>query len=388
MPKKGRRGENMRQLWALIKKEFLQIRRDPRTLGIILFAPVVMLILYGYAVNFDIRHLGVVVYDGDSSQHSREFVKAFSTSEYFDLLGYSDSPAASIKYLDSGKARAFVWIPAGFGRKLTAGESSDIFLGIDGADSNTATIALGYFTGFVRTYSSKIVLQRLQGKGQDGLVRRMIPFTVQEQVWYNPELVSAHFIVPGLISVLLMMMVSLLTGMAITGEKERNTFEQLAASPIHPFTLILGKIIPYAIASFGGVLLIIPAGVFGFGVPLKGNLLVLFLFIIIFLTAALAMGLTFSTIAKTQQQAMLMTMTATLLPAILLSGFVFPIETMPLFLQLISNLIPAKYFLVALRGIFLKGTGLQILWPQLLSLVLFTVFFATVAAVRFKKRLD
>lgn len=380
--------ENMRQLRALIKKEFLQIRRDPRTLGIILFAPVVMLILYGYAVNFDIRHIGVVVYDEDSSQHSREFIKAFSTSEYFVLLGYSDSPVALSKYLDSGKARAFLWIPAGFSRKLAAKESSEIFLGIDGADSNTATIALGYFTGFVRTYSSKIVMERLNGMGQDGLVSRMVPFAVQERVWYNPELVSAHFIVPGLISVLLMMLVPLLTGMAITGEKERNTFEQLAASPIHPFTLILGKIIPYAIASFGGVLLIIPAGVFGFGVPLKGSLLVLFLFIIIFLTAALAMGLTFSTIAKTQQQAMLMTMMATLLPGILLSGFVFPIETMAWPLRLISNLIPAKYFLVALRGIFLKGIGLQILWPQLLSLALFAGLFATVAAVRFKKRLD
>lgn len=378
----------MRQLWALVKKELLQIRRDPRTLGIILFAPVVMLILYGYAVNFDIRHIGVVVYDQDSSRQSRDLIKAFSSSEYFDLLGYSNNAADLIKYLDSGKARAFLWIPAGFGRKLTAGDSGEIFLGIDGADSNTATIALGYFTGFTRTYSAGIVLERLEASGQSTLAQRLVPFTATEQVWYNPELVSSHFIIPGLISVLLMMMVSLLTGMAITGEKERNTFEQLAASPIHPFTLILGKIIPYAIASFGGVLLIIPAGVFGFGVPLKGNLLVLFLFIIIFLTAALAMGLTFSAIAKTQQQAMLMTMSATLLPAILLSGFVFPIETMPLFLRLISNLIPAKYFLVALRGIFLKGIGLRILWPQLFSLLLFAGFFATVAAVRFKKRLD
>lgn len=378
----------MRQLRALIKKEFLQIRRDPRTLGIILFMPVVMLILYGYAINFDIRHIGVVVYDEDSSMQSREFVNTFNTSEYFDLLGYSDNSATLSKLLDSGRARAFVWIPAGFGRKLATGDSSEIFLGIDGADSNTATIALGYFTGFIRSYSAGIILHRLKESGRESLIKTMTPFTVREQVWYNPKLISSHFIVPGLISTLLMMMVSLLTGMAITGEKERNTFEQLAASPIHPLILILGKIIPYAIASFGGVLLIIPAGVFGFRVPLRGNLLVLFLFIIVFLTAALAMGLTFSAIAKTQQQAMMMTMTATLLPAILLSGFVFPIETMPLVLRLISNLAPAKYFLVALRGIFLKGIGLQILWPQLLSLVLFAGFFAAVAAIRFKKRLD
>ncbi len=378
----------MRQLWALIKKEFLQISRDPRTLGIILFAPVVMLILYGYAINFDIRHIGVVVYDQDSSQQSRELIKSFSSSEYFEILGYSNSTADLIKLLDSGKSRAFIWIPSGFGRKMTVGKNIEIFLGIDGADSNTATIVLGYFTGFIRSYSSGITLQRLKGSGRESLAQTMAPFTIREQIWYNPELVSSHFIVPGLISTLLMMMVSLLTGMAVTGEKERNTFEQLAASPIHPLILILGKIIPYAISSFGGVLLIIPAGIFGFGTPLEGNLLVLFLFILIFLTAALAMGLTFSTIAKTQQQAMLMTMMSTVLPAILLSGFVFPIETMPLFLQYITGLVPAKYFLIALRGIFLKGIGLQILWPELVSLVLFTGFFTMVAAVRFKKRLD
>lgn len=378
----------MRQLWALIIKEFLQIRRDPRTLGIILFAPVVMLILYGNAINFDLRHIRVAVYDQDSSGQSRELIDKLKVSEYFDVMGYCANPSKLTYLLDSGETRAFVWIPSGFGRKLANGESSEIFLGIDGADSNTATIALGYFTGFVRSYSSEIILHRLKKSGLDNLVNTMSTFSVKEQVWYNPEMVSAHFIIPGLIAVLLMMMVSLLTGMAITGEKERNTFEQLAASPIHPLILILGKIIPYAIASFGGVLLIIPAGVYGFGVPLNGNLIVLFIFILVFLTAALAMGLTFSTIAKTQQQAMLMTMSATLLPSILLSGFVFPVETMPLFLRLVSYLVPANYFLIALRGIFLKGIGLQILWPQLLSLALFAGFFAVVAAVRFKKRLD
>ncbi len=388
MPKRRLRGEIVRQLWALIKKEFIQIRRDPRTLGIILFAPVVMLILYGYAINFDIRHIGVVVYDQDLSPQSRDFIKSFNTSEYFDLLGYSDNSTDLIKILDSGSARAFIWIPAGYGRKMINGDCSEIFLGVDGADSNTATIALGYLTAFSSSYSSQIITRRLKEGGRTDLLKIISPFTIQEQVWYNPELVSAHFIVPGLISTLLMMMVSLLTGMAITGEKERNTFEQLAASPIHPLTLILGKIIPYAIASFLGVLLIIPAGIYGFGVPLRGNLLVLFFYIFIFLAAILAMGLTFSTVAKTQQQAMLMTTSATLLPAILLSGFVFPVETMPWILQLISNLVPAKYFLVALRGIFLKGVGLEILWPQLVSLILFASFFATIAVIRFKKRLD
>ncbi|MGE5581785.1 MAG: ABC transporter permease [Bacillota bacterium] len=378
----------MRQLWALVKKEFLQIRRDPRTLGIVLFAPLVMLLLYGFAINFDIHHIGIVVYDQDQSQRSREFIKSFSTSEYFDILGYSNNPDHLTDLLEAGQARTFLWIPHGFGAKLAAGKSSQLFLGVDGSDSNTATISLGYFTAFIRSYSTQIVVQRFHQSGREVLLKAMTPFSIQERIWYNPELVSSHFIVPGLIAVLLMMMVSLLTAMAITGEKERNTFEQLAASPIPPWKLILGKIIPYSLASFGGVLLIIPAGVFGFGVPLRGNLLILMMFIIIFLMAALAMGLTFSTIAKTQQQAMLMTASATLLPAILLSGFVFPIETMPWVLQLISNLVPAKFFLISLRGIFLKGVGLEVLWPQMVSLVIYMLFFAAIAALRFRKRLD
>lgn len=378
----------MRQLWALAKKEFIQIRRDPRTLGIILFAPVIMLVLYGYAINFDIHHIGIVVYDQDHSERSREFVKGCSSSEYFDILGYSNQPEQLTKLLDAGKARAFLWIPHNFGSKLAAGNTSEIFLGVDGADANTATIALGYFSGFVQSYSSQVIVQRLEQTGRKALMQTVTPFSIQERVWYNPELKSSHFIVPGLISALMMMLVSLLTAMAITGEKERNTFEQLAASPIAPWKLVLGKIVPYSIASFGGVLLIIPVGMYIFGVPLRGNIFILMSYIIVFLMAALSMGLTFSTIAKTQQQAMLMTVAATLLPVILLSGFVFPIETMPWILQLISNLVPAKYFLIALRGIFLKGVGFAVLWPQLVSLLIFITLFTVISVIRFRKRLD
>jgi ABC-2 type transport system permease protein len=378
----------MRQLLAIIKKEFLQIRRDPRTLGIILFAPVIMLILYGNAVNFDIRHIGIVVCDQDGSQSSREFIKGFSSSEYFDILEYTRDPESLVGYLDSSHARGVVWIPDGFGRKLSAGNSSEIFFGIDGADANTSIIALGYFSGYVRSYSGKISLMRLNRSGKGWLAGRMIPFTVEQRIWYNPELKSSHFIVPGLISTLLMMMVSLLTAMAITNEKERNTFEQLAASPIRAWQLIVGKMVPYALVSFGGVLLIIPAGIFLFGVPLRGNLATLFFFIFIFLMGTLAIGLFISTIAKTQQQAMFMVTSITAMPAVLLSGFVFPIESMPKFLQLISNIIPATFFLIALRGIFLKGVGLKVLWPQALALVIFAGGLMTIAASRFKKRLD
>lgn len=378
----------MKQLWALIKKEFLQIRRDPRTLGIVLFAPVVMLFLYGYAVNFDIHHIGIIVCDQDMSQESRQFIKGFSSSEYFDVIGYDRNPEHLIGYLDAGKARGVLWVPRGFGRKLASNTISDVFFGLDGADANTATISLSYFSKYVQTYSTNIILKRLDQSGHGALASRLIPFRTEQRVWYNSELKSSHFIIPGLISTLLMMVVALLTAMAVTNEKERNTFEQLAASPIKPWQLILGKIIPYALISFFGVLLIIPTGIFWFGVPMRGNLFILLFFIVIFLVSVLGIGLFFSTIAKTQQQAMFMVLPATSLPAILLSGFVFPIESMPQFLQIISYIIPARFFLIALRGVFLKGVGLEVLWPQALILVIFSVVLMTAASLKFKKRLD
>lgn len=378
----------MKQLWALIKKEFLQIRRDPRTLGMVLFAPVVMLFLYGYAINFDIHHIGIIVCDQDMSQESRQFIKGFSSSEYFDVSGYDRNPEHLIGYLDAGKARGVLWIPQGFGRKLAGNIASDVFFGLDGADANTATISLSYFSKYIQTYSTNIILKRLDQTGRGALASRLIPFRTEQRVWYNSELKSSHFIVPGLISTLLMMVVALLTAMAVTNEKERNTFEQLAASPIKPWQLILGKIIPYALVSFFGVLLIIPTGIFWFGVPMQGNLFILIFFILIFLVSVLGIGLFFSTIAKTQQQAMFMVLPATSLPAILLSGFIFPIESMPQFLQIISYIIPARFFLIALRGVFLKGVGLEVLWPQAIILIIFSVVLMTAASLKFKKRLD
>lgn len=383
----------MKQLWALIKKEFLQIWRDPRTLGIVILAPVAMLILYGYAVNFDIHHIRLIICDQDQTRQSREFIRGFASSDYFDIAGYHQNPADLLTFLDAGAARGVVWIPPGFGRKMAAGGSGAVFLGIDGADANSATIALGYFSKYVQAYSGQVQIQRLQlqklqQSKQGSRAGQMQPFQIEPRVWYNPELKSSHFIVPGLISTLLMMVVALLTAMAITNEKERNTFEQLAASPIKPWQLILGKIIPYALVSFLGVLLIIPAGIFWFGVPLRGNLGILLLFILIFLVAVLGIGLFFSAIAKTQQQAMFMVLPATTLPAILLSGFVFPIESMPPLLQYVSFIVPARFFLIALRGVFLKGVGLDVLWPEALILIVFSTLLMTVAARKFKKRLD
>jgi len=379
---------NLRELWAIIRKEFLQIWRDPRTLGIIIFAPLIMLVLYGYAVNFEIKNIAIAVCDQDQTRMSREFVQGLSANGYFELKKMILDPNKLLAEMDEGTAKAVLWLPAGFQKKILGMKESQVFLGIDGSDANTATIALGYLSGYTRLYSSKLSLARLESSGMASLAQGLIPYRVEQRIWYNPELKSAHFIIPGLISTLLMMLVSLLTAMAITGEKERNTFEQLAASPIKAWQLILGKLIPYAMVSFGGVLLIIPAGILLFQVPLRGSLLVLLFFIMIFLIATLGIGLLISTIAKSQQQAMLLAASLTAMPAVLLSGFVFPIESMPKILQLITNLIPAKFFLVALRGIFLKGIGLDLLWQQAVALLIFATVLLTVASLRFKKRLD
>jgi ABC-2 type transport system permease protein len=379
----------MIQLRALIKKEFLQIMREPLTVGMIILGPVLMLILYGYSLNSDVKHIGVIVCDRDNTAISRKFTEGFSSSEYFDILGNTGNSEELIADLDEAKAKAVLWIPEGFGSKIAGGRSSELFFGLDASDANTATVAAGYLNGYVSRYSNQIMVKRLTQQGYQAMIPKLLtPFKTEQRIWYNPKLASAYFIVPGLISTLLMMLVAMITAMAITRERERGTFEQLAASPIHSWQLIAGKLIPYAVASFGGVLLIIPAGIILFGVPFKGNWADLVLFITIFLVTTLGIGLMVSTISKTQLQAVMMVSTLTTVPAIFLSGFIFPIERLPLWIQIITNIAPAKFFLIALRGMFLKGTGLAVLWPELVELTAFAGLLLVVAVKKFQKRLD
>ena len=258
---------------------------------------------------------------------------------------------------------------------------------MDGADANTANVAQGYLNGVVQSYSARIIRDRLQRAGLAGRVSSA-PLAISTRVWYNEELKSSNFIVPGLCGILLMMLTTLLTAMAVTGEKERNTFEQLAASPIHPAELILGKILPYALVSSLGVILVVTLGRGIFGVPLRGSLVTLAVFSGLFLLTALGLGLLISTAAKTQQAAMFLAMTLTILPTILLSGFIFPINNMPPVVRYIAYAVPARYFIVALRGIFLKGVGFGVLWPQAAALAAFAIVVIILAATRFRKRLE
>jgi len=375
----------MRRLLAMIRKELTQIRRDPLTLGLVVVAPLFMLLLYGYAVNFDLRHIPMAVCDGDRSPQSREFLARFP-ADYFRIVATIDDPRLFDRALDSGAARIALWIPPGFGARVLSGRTAQVYAGLDGADANTARISLGYLNGVVQNYAAGLLVRELPaGHGQGSL---RLPLALATRVWYNPELRSAHFIVPGLVAILLMMLTTLLTAMAVTGEWEQNTMEQLAASPIRPLELMLGKILPYALVSSLGVLLVVTFGRAIFGVPLRGSLATLAAVSALFLLSALAVGLLVSTIAKTQQTAMMLAVFLTTLPTILLSGFVFPIASMPPVVRYLTYLVPARYYIVALRGVFLKGVGFGVLWPQALALAVLAILLTALAAARFRKRLE
>lgn len=376
----------MHRLLSVIRKELIQIRRDPLTFGLVVLAPLVMLLLYGYAVNFDLRHIPIVVCDQDRTPESRDFLAQFP-ADYFRIVSVTAEARVFDRALDAGRARVALWIPSGFGAKVAAGRPVQVYAGLDGADANTANVAQGYLNGVVQSYSARIIRDRLQRAGLAGRVSSA-PLAISTRVWYNEELKSSNFIVPGLCGILLMMLTTLLTAMAVTGEKERNTFEQLAASPIHPAELIIGKILPYALVSSLGVILVVTLGRGIFGVPLRGSLVTLAVFSGLFLLTALGLGLLISTAAKTQQAAMFLAMTLTILPTILLSGFIFPINNMPPVVRYIAYAVPARYFIVALRGIFLKGVGFGVLWPQAAALAAFAIVVIILAATRFRKRLE
>ena len=366
----------------MVRKEFLQIQRDPLTMCIVIFAPLIMLLLYGYAVTFDIRNIPMYVCDQDRTQESRDFLAHFPR-DYFNVYGITEEPSDFEVQLDSGQARLALWIPTGFKKNIHANQTVPIYVGIDGADSNTANVAIGYLEGVVQNFSSKILITRLQNSST---VSFSTPIQTETRVWYNPELKSSHFILPGLVALLLMMITTLLPAMAITSEKENNTIEQLAASPIKPLELMVGKMLPYAAISSFGVLLVVTLGRSIFRVPLRGDVLTLGLFSGLFLLTALTLGLLISTMAKSQQAAMMTSVMATTLPTFLLSGFVFPIANMPVVLRGLTYLIPARYFITALRSIFLKGVGLKILWPQAAALTAYTICLLLLASLRFKKQ--
>lgn len=372
--------------YMIMWKEFRQIIRDPRMLTVVVALPLFMLLLYGYAINLDVRNVRLAVYDQSRSPQSRELVNAFSRSGYFRIIAYPESYRQVSDLLDGGKARMVLVIPLRFADRLAEGQAAPVQVLVDGSDSTTAATALGYVAGILQQYSANITLEAVRKIGitVNGTWK---PVENRARYWYNPELRSNNFTIPGLIAVILMMLSALLTSVTVVRERERGTIEGLLVSPVRPIELMLGKLIPYVIIAFGDVLLVMAVSLFIFHVPLVGDPVLVLALAGIFVMAALGIGLFVSTVAPSQQVAMVAAVMATQLPTVLLSGFIFPISSMPKAVQWLTNIIPATHFIRILRGIFLKGNDLTVLWQPALILAVIAVAMVLLSANRFRKTL-
>jgi len=369
----------------LIRKEFIQLRRDPRMLRLVIIAPVIQLIIFGYAVTTDIKHIPTAVIDADRSRESRELVARCSNTGYFEVVTLLERPQDLVALMDSGRVQAGVHIPRGFARRLVRGESAPLQVIVDGTNSTTAGVVLGYASGVLKKYSEEVLSERLQRLSTQWI--RLSIIEERTRVWFNPELRSVNYMVPGVLCTILLVVTMVLTSMAIVREREIGTLEQIIVTPVRATELVAGKTIPFVLIGFVDIVLILLVAMLWFHVPLRGSLLLLFALALVFLLTTLGLGLFISTVSHTQQQAM-MTAFFIMLPSILLSGFMFPIENMPRVIQWVTYLIPLRYFLNIVRGIFLKGVGIEVLWGDALMLLVLGLTLFAMASLRFTKRLE
>jgi ABC-2 type transport system permease protein len=366
----------------IVRKEFRQIKRDKRILSILLFIPALMLLMFGYALNFDVKHTSMAVYDEDRSSTSREFVEQFFISEYFTKVQTLESKAEINNLLDAEQARVVLVIPSSFTKDIQRGRAASVQVIVDGANSNAASTVLGYINAIIQQYSVKVMTASFVRMGQQNIT---MPIDFEPRVWYNPELESAKFLVPGLIAFILMVTAVVSTALAIVRERELGTMEQLMVSPIKPIELILGKTIPYTLISLFATVTVLFLGYILFDVSIKGSIFLLSLVTFIFFIGSLGMGLLISTMVETQQLAFMIAAIVSMLPTFILSGFVFPIRNMPIIIQGITYLLPARYFLVVLRAIILKGAGLSAFWDQALILAIYAFFMISISSLRMRK---
>ena len=364
----------MRAIIAVARKELLQIRRDRRTLLILLFVPAMFLLLYGYALNFDIRNIALVVDDRDRSTQSRELASAFVNSGYFSLVASVTSAEELNQLFDRNQARAALMIPGGYGRDVINRRPVTVQVIIDGDNANTATTVMGYAQSIVAEVNASAIGVAL-----------VPPLRLEPRVWYNPQLRSTLFLVPGLIAYIAMITAVISTALSIVREKERGTMEQVRMAPVRPVSYILGKTVPYLGLSFVSALLIVLVAMALFDMPMRGSWLHLCLAITLFLIGAQAQGLVISSVAPTQQVAFQLALLSSFLPTFILSGFIFPISSMPPAVQVITHIIPARYFIVALRAIVLKGAELMAFWQDLVALAIFATVMLAIASVRLSK---
>ena len=373
------------RIFSIIRKEFIQISRDPRTLAVTFIMPIMQLFLLGYAATNDVRNVPLAVFDQSKSPQSRALLESFRATDYFSLAHEADSEQELALLIDGGQARTGLIIPPDYGDRTSRGQAVSVAFIIDGSDPAVAGGALSAATLLGQTQSVKLQVQRLTRQSVGGAMTPAVD--VRSQVWYNPDMVSAYFMIPGMIGMILQTMTTLLTAVAIVRERERGTIEQLIVTPIRSWELLVGKLVPYVVIAFGDALEVLVIGTLWFHVPVRGNIGLLLGLAGLFVMTTLSIGLFISTIARTQQEAMLTTF-MTLLPTIFLSGFFFPIAAMPPVLQWISAIIPLKYFLIIVRSIVLKGVGLQLLLSETVILAVMGMVMMAVASSRFRKRLD
>ncbi|NLX75244.1 MAG: ABC transporter permease [Synergistaceae bacterium] len=361
------------RILRLIIKEFIQVLRDPRMKAMIFVLPIIQLLIFGYAVTTDVNNIKTILVDSDKSVQSRQLVESFTSSGLFTIVAYSENDSEITKSLDRGRAVIGVNIKKGFAEDILTGKQPVVQILIDGTNSNDGTLAMNYAQRIISDF------------GRDGQSKNLV--NVQGRAWYNPDLKSRNYNVPGVIAIIILMTSLLLTSMAIVREKEIGTMEQLMVTPMKPIEFILGKSLPFAIICFVDVIIISFAGMAWFKIPIRGSMVLLLFASTLFLMSCIGIGLLISTISKTQQEA-LMSSFFFYFPAVLLSGFMFPISNMPVPVQWMTTINPLRYFLVIIRGIFLKGTGLAELWTQLVALALLGTFFLLFSVSRFKKTVD
>jgi ABC-2 type transport system permease protein len=371
----------MHRVVHLMRKEVLELKRDPRLFGVVIMAPIVQLTVLGYAATTDVKDVPIVIVDSDRSSASRELVHRFATSQNFKIVDMPGSTNEIDPYLDGGRAWMAINIPPDYGRKLAAARQTTLQIVADGTDANSTGVAMGYAQQLIAGYMQDLLAAAAPGAPVGGLVRPEI------RVWFNPRLESREFMIPGIVALLLLVITTNLSAMAIVREKEIGTLEQLNVTPLARWELITGKMIPYVCIGLIDVVLVLLVAVSWFEVPLRGSVALLFGMCLIYLLTTLGLGLFVSTVSSTQQQAMMTTIFFFLTPMMYLSGFIFPIENMPAWIQTLTYLIPLRYFLEIVRGIFVKGVGLEILWPQALALFAWGAGMVMLATLRSSKRL-
>jgi len=373
---------NLRRTRAVFKKEFIQIWRDPRSLALAFAIPMLLLVLFGYALSLDIDHIPMAVWNQDGSVTAREFLLNFKNSKYFRIVGYYDNYPAMENLLDKGDAMIAMVIHKDFSKYIQSNGIAPLQIIIDGSDSNTAQTALGYVNSVVYNYNINFVKKAMAAKS----IENSNPVDMRSRIWFNQDLDSKLFIVPGLIAIIMMIIAALLTSLTIAREWERGTMEQLISTPVRGIELIIGKFAPYFVIGFIDLIISIIMGILLFNVPLRGNIALLFVCSGIFLTGALMLGIYISVVAKSQLMASQMAILTSFLPTFMLSGFTYEIFNMPNWVQYITYFVPARYFIVILRGIYLKGVGIEALWINIIALIIFSFIAVRLAIMKFKKK--